>query len=675
MTGMRYPMLIFCMLTTFAVPGQNNRQGKPVIVGQKNVKTTQGNSVTIRLTDLEVRRSNGERYENYPAGFSLQIFNGPNYRVSGTTVTPDPGFRGVLDVAIRVNDGVRNSDRYKLKINVMARGGGNSDHDGTDDDHGDGDDDDDNEDDSGDDDDDEDDGEDGDGDGEENQNVAPTIIGQVTLTVEENSRLTIRLTDLFVNDPDNAYPQDFTLVVMPGDNYSVSGATITPEAGFTGTITVQVYVNDGKASSPLFDLLVTVTPKAQNVPPVITGQTGISTPRNRPVTIALGNLIVTDPDNKFPDDFTLTVMEGSNYTVSGNRITPATDFVGTLTVNVTVSDGNSTSNTFGLQVEVIDTGELQITGQEPLETAEDTALELKHSHLTVFDPDNNYPAGFSLNISEGSNYTVSGASVIPAADFTGTLEVSVAVTNGTRQSKPYKLIILVTPVNDPPLIEGLVSPLSYSVGAGMVRIAPQITVTDVDDENLNFAEIAFEPRDYQRSADVLTPEYTSTSVRSVFDPKNGALFLIGDAPVSEYARILRSVSYQYTPSDTINMMETKIVHMYVSDGESQSEMKSIEIRLGETSQLDIPTVFTPNGDSANDTWKIRGQAGHEMQGEVIIRVFTSRGHLVYEAYSLAEEWDGRSNGRLLPPGAYFFVIDITAPFNERSYKGVVTIAY
>jgi len=50
----------------------------------------------------------------------------------------------------------------------------------------------------------------------------------------------------------------------------------------------------------------------------------------------------------------LTVLQGSNYTVSGTTITPATDFTGSLTVAVQVSDGANNSNIFNATVTVTD---------------------------------------------------------------------------------------------------------------------------------------------------------------------------------------------------------------------------------------------------------------------------------------------------------------------------------
>jgi len=183
-------------------------------------------------------------------------------------------------------------------------------------------------------------------------NDPPVITGStVTYSTPEETSLTINLNDFIVEDPDNEFPTDFTLVVGEGDNYSVTNNEITPELDFNGTLTVPVLVNDGTDDSEIAEIPVEVTPV--NDPPVITGSTvTYSTPEETSLTINLNDFIVEDPDNEFPTDFTLVVGEGDNYLVTNNIITPKNAFVGVIDVPITVNDGTDSSEPFEIMVEV-----------------------------------------------------------------------------------------------------------------------------------------------------------------------------------------------------------------------------------------------------------------------------------------------------------------------------------
>ena len=58
------------------------------------------------------------------------------------------------------------------------------------------------------------------------------------------------------------------------------------------------------------------------------------------------NFKVTDPDNIFPDQFTLKVLLGLHYTVNNDIVFSELNFKGSLTVGVKVSDGLKESNLY-----------------------------------------------------------------------------------------------------------------------------------------------------------------------------------------------------------------------------------------------------------------------------------------------------------------------------------------
>ncbi len=88
----------------------------------------------------------------------------------------------------------------------------------------------------------------------------PEITGQNTVSVGEDKNTTLTLSDFIIDDPDTD-PDDLTLTVFEGSNYSVSGTTITPVYNWYGTLSVRIIVNDGVSDSEPYDATVTVYPK------------------------------------------------------------------------------------------------------------------------------------------------------------------------------------------------------------------------------------------------------------------------------------------------------------------------------------------------------------------------------------------------------------------------------
>jgi len=81
-----------------------------------------------------------------------------------------------------------------------------------------------------------------------------------------------------------------------------------------------------------------------------------------------------------------------------------------------------------------------------------------------------------------------------------------------------------------------------------------------------------------------------------------------------------------------------------------------------------PNTFTPNGDGINDQWEIKYL---DQYPGCILEVYTTNGQLVYRSVGYVNNWDGTSNGKVLPFGTYYYVID---PKSGRGkIAGYVTI--
>ena len=504
-------------------------------------------------------------------------------------------------------------------------------------------------------------------------NRRPKIESQEPLSTNEEEAITIQFTDLNVNDKDDwFYPWGFTMQLYEGSNYTLNGHTVIPVTNFAGELIVPVTVHDGEDESNVFDLSITVLPV--NDQPVITAHAAVSTNANKPVTITLADLTVIDPDNTYPTGFTLTVLAGNNYTASGNTVTPQSNFTGSLSVNVIVNDGSANSDPYVLPVEVNPVISVpEIVSQSTLQLLEDESITIQLSNLTVVDDDSNYPEDFDLDIAAGANYTISNSTIRPVADFSGKLSVPVTVSDGTNTSKPFNLSITVTPVNDLPVLSDIeTEPLFYGYDSPTVQVSQTIKASDVDNDSIMFAEVSIRAEDYQSGVDKLiyTPS-TDSKVRGVFDPNTGVLTLLGQASPESYSRALRSVFYN---SITEEPSGSKIISFVINDGKSDSKLLERTLVQGEAAvSLEIPSGFTPNGDLANDTWKIVPLKGSDGYTKARIRVYNKAGMVVYESIGLQSEWDGRLNGELLPAETYFYTIDLGLETSQGYVKGAVTI--
>jgi gliding motility-associated-like protein len=72
--------------------------------------------------------------------------------------------------------------------------------------------------------------------------------------------------------------------------------------------------------------------------------------------------------------------------------------------------------------------------------------------------------------------------------------------------------------------------------------------------------------------------------------------------------------------------------------------------------LEIPNVFTPNGDNANDVFTIHSTGVKEIS----LQIFNRWGQKLHEFTGPQASWDGLApNGAKVPEGTYFLFIKAT----------------
>ncbi|TAG12252.1 MAG: PKD domain-containing protein [Sphingobacteriia bacterium] len=82
----------------------------------------------------------------------------------------------------------------------------------------------------------------------------------------------------------------------------------------------------------------------------------------------------------------------------------------------------------------------------------------------------------------------------------------------------------------------------------------------------------------------------------------------------------------------------------------------------------VPNAFSPNGDGINDRWRIQYL---ESYPGATVQVFNRYGQVVFSSFEYSVNWDGKLNGKPLPIGTYYYIVD---PKNGRNkITGSVTI--
>jgi hypothetical protein len=90
-------------------------------------------------------------------------------------------------------------------------------------------------------------------------NAVPQIESQITLAMPEDDTLLITLADFIIKDEDSDVT-DFTMIIGEGSNYTSRRDSIIPSSDYYGSLSVPITVNDGIATSDVFNMVIAVTP-------------------------------------------------------------------------------------------------------------------------------------------------------------------------------------------------------------------------------------------------------------------------------------------------------------------------------------------------------------------------------------------------------------------------------
>lgn len=84
----------------------------------------------------------------------------------------------------------------------------------------------------------------------------------------------------------------------------------------------------------------------------------------------------------------------------------------------------------------------------------------------------------------------------------------------------------------------------------------------------------------------------------------------------------------------------------------------VVLEIGVDARCDVPTIITPNQDGVNDVFVVPCLVLQDDYPENRLSIFNQWGDEVYAASPYTNNWSGTYSGQILPPGTYFFILDL-----------------
>jgi hypothetical protein len=161
-----------------------------------------------------------------------------------------------------------------------------------------------------------------------------------------------------------------------------------------------------------------------------------------------------------------------------------------------------------------------------------------------------------------------------------TRTITFSVSDGNNSSLDIDVDIRVVPVNDAPSLTLSSASISYTEGDGAKVLDDLLTLADVDSTSLSSAFVYFDSG-FQPAEDTLNFDsdiVANAGLTSTYNSNTGRLEFTGNASVTEYQNLLRSISYQNTNTDEPSVIQRKIQFL-LSDGALPSQVKELAINL------------------------------------------------------------------------------------------------
>lgn len=165
---------------------------------------------------------------------------------------------------------------------------------------------------------------------------------------------------------------------------------------------------------------------------------------------------------------------------------------------------------------------------------------------------------------------------------------------------------------------------------------------------------------YKEQTITVFPVPTVDAGPDKFVLEGGSAVLLGSASGNNLSYTWSPVSNLNNPNilqPTVSPTDdvTYTLKVISSDGCTASDQVFVKLLKTPT----IPNTFSPNGDGIHDTWEIQYL---ESYPGCTVEIYNRYGQLVFKSVGYNKPWNGTLNGKPLPAGTYYYIIN---PKNGR----------
>ncbi|MEM6725261.1 MAG: gliding motility-associated C-terminal domain-containing protein, partial [Bacteroidota bacterium] len=132
-------------------------------------------------------------------------------------------------------------------------------------------------------------------------------------------------------------------------------------------------------------------------------------------------------------------------------------------------------------------------------------------------------------------------------------------------------------------------------------------------------------------------------------------FSLADQPAFGELIDLGETRYEYRPLSDFSGFDAWHLEACRLQCPSLCTELELVVKVADEVVCKVPSIITPNGDGANDRLEVPCL---DQFPDAELVIFSGRGEQVYRQRPYRNDWDGRHNGEDLPPGTYFYVLDL-----------------